>query len=76
MCFLKALCTSTVNGTRKWNTRILSFQFAARALTIGLRNELGSSGSHVRVTQICPGDVVTEMAERAMGKEEADKLFA
>lgn len=42
------------------------------ALTHGIRNELGSRGSQIRVSQITPGMVKnTEMAARAMGEEMA-----
>ena len=55
---------------------MIFFQYAVTALTIGIRIELRALGSHIRVSQVCPGLVETEFAARADGEEAAAKLYS
>ncbi len=50
-------------------------KFAVTALNQGIRNELRAMESHIRVTQISPGVVETELIKKATSKETADQLF-
>jgi len=49
---------------------------ALTALTEGLRIELASSESDIRVSQVSPGLIETEFAKRMRGLEKGEKLYA
>jgi len=50
-------------------------KFAVTALSEGLHQELRAIKSHIRITQLSPGLVQTELFERDQGKTTSDKLF-
>lgn len=51
-------------------------KFAVRAISDGLVTELRSMKSNIRVMQLSPGLVATEIFERGQGKKTSDKLLS
>lgn len=52
-------------------------KFAVRALTEGLRQELRTNGSAIRISSISPGFVETEFAEKYSGsREQAQQVYS
>ncbi|KAL8618793.1 hypothetical protein ACOMHN_000221 [Nucella lapillus] len=50
-------------------------KFAVSSITEGIRHELREIKSKIRITQICPGVVVTEFAQRFAGEERGQALL-
>jgi len=51
-------------------------KYMVRAITEGLRREVKSTNTHIRVASISPGMVETKFAERSFDKESADAMYS
>lgn len=51
-------------------------KFAVSAITDGLRHELREKKSKIKISQICPGIVETEFAQRYMGTQKAAEVYS
>ncbi|KAL8618792.1 hypothetical protein ACOMHN_000220 [Nucella lapillus] len=51
-------------------------KFAVTAIMEGIRHELREMKSNIRISQVCPGLVETEFAERYVGKDQASELYS